>query len=69
MPKNENNNNDHMKDLLNYSFLDVLCCGIPCAASSTTRTRVPQFKVSATPFLPALYQQKRTLLMEIFFCF
>jgi hypothetical protein len=28
---------------------------IPCAASSTIRTRVPQFKASAAAILPSLY--------------
>ena len=34
---------------------------IPCAASSTTRTRVPQLKVSAAAFLPSVCQRETVL--------
>ena len=34
---------------------------IPCAASSTTRTRVPQLKVSASAFLPSVCQRETVL--------
>jgi len=33
---------------------------IPCAASSTIRTRVPQFRISTAACLPSLYQKNRT---------
>jgi hypothetical protein len=57
MPGGENGKEEQMADLLkrNELAICVIHWSIPCAASSTIRTRVPQFKASAAAFLPSLY--------------
>uniref|UniRef100_A0A0A9B6P6 Uncharacterized protein n=1 Tax=Arundo donax TaxID=35708 RepID=A0A0A9B6P6_ARUDO len=43
-----------MKNIWWISFM-CFYCSVPCAASSNTRTGVPEFKVAATPTLPLIF--------------